>query len=113
MARKIVFYKNYFLDFYESRTEKIKEKIDYILDLIATVERVPEKFLKHLEETDALYEIRIKHGSDIYRVFCCFDEGKLIVLFNGFQKKSNKTPKSEIKKAETIKQEYFNEKWAR
>lgn len=110
MARQIVFYKNYFLDFYEAQTVKVQEKIDYVLDLIATVERVPEKFLKHLEETDAFYEIRVKQGSDIFRIFCCFDEGKLVVLFNGFRKKSNKTPKNEIEKAEAIRQEYFNKK---
>lgn len=78
--------------------------------VIRTVDRIPQKFLKHIESTDGLYEIRIKVGSDIYRVFCCFDEGKIVILFNGFQKKSQKTPKKEIDKALRLKQEYFDKK---
>ena len=74
------------------------------------MDRVPEKFLKHLTGTDGLYEIRIEHKSNIYRLFCCFDEGKLVVLFNGFQKKTQKTPKQEIVKALKIKQDYENKK---
>ena len=61
--------------------------------VIRTVDMIPQKFLKHIESTDGLYEIRIKVASDIYRVFCCFDEGRIVILFNGFQKKSKKTPK--------------------
>ena len=71
---------------------------------------IPQKFFKHIESTEGLYEIRIKVKSDIYRVFCCFDEGQIVILFNGFQKKSQKTPKSEIEKALKLKQEYFREK---
>ena len=70
---------------------------------------MPEDYLKHLEGTDGLYEIRVQIGSDIFRIFCFFDEGKLIVLANGFQKKSQKTPKSEIEKALKIKKEYETE----
>ena len=88
----------------------VQEKIEYVFKVIRTVDRIPEKFLKHIENTDGLYEIRIKVGSDIYRVFCCFDEGKIVILFNGFQKKSKKTPKKEIDKALKLKQEYFNKK---
>ena len=73
-------------------------------------ERVPEKFLKHLEGTKGLYEVRIELGSNIFRIFCCFDKGKIIVLFNGFQKKSNKTPKQEIEQALKLMNEYFNQK---
>jgi phage-related protein len=78
--------------------------------VIKTVDLIPRKFLKHVESTDGLYEIRIKVGSDIYRVFCCFDSGRIVVLFNGFQKKSQKTPKKEIKKALKIKEDYFKNK---
>ena len=60
--------------------------------------------------TNGLYEIRIELGSNIFRIFCCFDEGRLVVLFNGFQKKTQKTPKSEIEKAEKLKAEYFSQK---
>jgi phage-related protein len=110
MIRELVFYKNYFWDFYEQQPEQVQEKIDYVLDLVANMPRVPEKFLKHLEGTDGLYEIRVKISSNIFRIFCFFDEGKLIVLLNGFHKKTDKTPKNELEKAEYLKQDYFNHK---
>jgi phage-related protein len=72
--------------------------------------RIPIKFFRHISGTDGLYEIRVEFESNIYRVFCCFDKGNLVVLFNGFQKKSQKTPKSEIDKALKIKEEYFKGK---
>jgi phage-related protein len=71
---------------------------------------IPAKFFEHLTGTDGLFEIRIEFKSNIYRIFCCFDEGNVVVLFNGFQKKSQKTPKIEIDKAEKLKAEYFEEK---
>ena len=108
--RQIVYYKNYFDEFFNQQTEKVKRKIDEVLFLISIVERVPKKFLDHMSGTDGLYEIRIELGSNIYRIFCCFDEGRVVVLFNGFQKKTQKTPKSEIEKAEKLKVEYFKQK---
>jgi phage-related protein len=108
--RQILYYKNHFEDFFEKQTEKVKDKIDEVLFLISVIERVPKKFLKHIEGTNGLYEIRVGLGSNIYRIFCCFDEGRLVVLFNGFHKKTQKTPKAEIAKAEKLKTEYFNEK---
>ena len=107
--RKLIYFKNYFNDFFNEQTEKVKEKIDYVLFLITVADRIPKKFFEHLTGTDGLYEIRIEFQSNIYRVFCCFDEGKVVVLFNGFQKKSQKTPQSEIEKALKIKDEYFEE----
>ena len=71
---------------------------------------VPEKYFKHLEGTEGLFEIRIKVGSDIFRIFCFFDEGNLVILINGFQKKTEKTPKNEIEKAERLKQKYYEDK---
>lgn len=82
----------------------------WTLKLIEELQQVPETYLKHLEGTDGLYEVRVQHGSDIFRIFCFFDEGKLVVAINGFQKKSQKTPASEIHKALKIKEEYYNEK---
>jgi phage-related protein len=107
MAREIRFYKNYFIEFYIAQDPKVQEKIEYAFNLIKTVDRVPEKFLKHLGGTDGLYEIRIKYRSDIFRIFCCFDEGRIVILFNAFQKKTQKTPKKEIEKGLKLKQEYF------
>lgn len=77
--------------------------------MIEELPRVPETYLKHLENTESLFEIRVQQGNDIFRIFCFFDRGHLIVLANGFQKKTQKTPKQEIKKALLIKQEYENE----
>jgi phage-related protein len=110
MAREIIFFKNYFIDFYISLDSSVQEKIEYVFKIIKTVDLVPQRFLKHIESTDGLYEIRVKTGSGIYRIFCCFDSGKIVVLFNGFQKKSQKTPKREINKALKIKEQYFKNK---
>ena len=90
--------------------DSVREKIGYVFRVIETVDKISEKFLKHIEGSDGLYEIRIESGSNIYRIFCCFDRGNLVVLFNGFQKKTQKTPKQEIELAEKLKSEYFTSK---
>ncbi|MCP4457729.1 MAG: type II toxin-antitoxin system RelE/ParE family toxin [Cytophagales bacterium] len=105
--RQLVFFKHYFKDFYDPLNDKLKDKIDHVLFLVRIAERIPKKFFKHMTGTDGLFEIRIEYRSNIYRVFCCFDEGNLVILFNGFQKKSQKTPNKEIDKALKIKNEYF------
>jgi len=105
--RKIIFHGHYFQDFYLKVNSRVKEKIGYVFRVIKTVDKVSEKFLKHIEGTDGLYEIRVEIGSNIYRIFCCFDKGNLVVLFNAFQKKTQKTPKQEIELAEKLKKEYF------
>jgi len=105
-VRTIVFYENYFEKFFLKQSDKVKAKIIWTLELIEEVQRVPETYLKHLTGTDGLYEIRVKNGSDIFRIFCFFDKGKLIVLANGFQKKTQKTPKKEIIIALKIKEKY-------
>ncbi|MGV3684014.1 MAG: type II toxin-antitoxin system RelE/ParE family toxin [Daejeonella sp.] len=108
--RTVFLYKNHFSDFFHKQRQKVKDKIYWTLKLIETVHQVPGEYLKHLEGTEGLYEIRVKHGNDIFRIFCFFDDGKLIVLANGFQKKSQKTPMSEIQRALKIKKEYEDEK---
>lgn len=108
--RTIIFYKDYFQDFFNLQRDKVKDKIIWTLQLIEEIDRVPETYLKHLENTDGLYEVRVQVASDIFRIFCFFDEGKLIVITNGFQKKTQKTPKKEIERALKIKKDYENEK---
>ena len=71
---------------------------------------VPERFFKNLEGTDGLFEIKIKVGSDIYRIFCFFDKGNLVILLDGFQKKSERIPNNEIEKAEGLKKKYYEDK---
>jgi phage-related protein len=108
--RQIIYFKYYFKDFFDSLSEKVKDKIDYVLFLITVADRIPKKFFQYMEGTDGLFEIRVEFESNIYRIFCCFDEGKLVVLFNGFQKKTQKTPSNELDKALKIKREYFESK---
>ncbi|WP_421894992.1 type II toxin-antitoxin system RelE/ParE family toxin [Marinoscillum sp.] len=105
--RELVFFKDYFKVFFDPLENRVKNKIDQVLFMIRIAERIPSKFFKHLTGTEGLFEIRIDFKGNIYRIFCCFDEGNLVVLFNGFQKKSQKTPKKEIEKALKIKAEYF------
>jgi phage-related protein len=105
--RELVFYRNYFDDFYQQQSPKVRDKIDHIIYLLMHLDRIPEKFLKHIEGQKGLYELRIEAGSNIFRVFCCFDKGRIVVLFNGFQKKSQKTPADEIQLAVRLMKEYF------
>lgn len=90
--------------------QKVKDKIVWTFDLIELIGKVPETYLKYLTGTDKLFEIRVQSGNDIFRIFCFFDDGNLVVLANGFQKKTQKTPKQEIEKALKIKKEYYESK---
>lgn len=106
--RKIIFFRTYFRDFIDSLPKKVQEKVNVVLFTVSVAPRIPIKISQHVSGTDGLFEIRVEFESNIYRIFCCFDKGNIVVLFNGFQKKSQKTPKSEIDKALKIKEEYFN-----
>lgn len=108
--RNTYVYGTAFWKFYNAQTNQVQRKIDWVIGLIRTLKVVPEKFFKHLEGTNGLFEIRIKAGSNIFRIFCFFDESNLVILLNAFQKKSNKIPKNEIKRAEYLRQEYYEEK---
>lgn len=108
--RSVFFFKDYFKKFFDEQGPKVKAKIIWTIRIIEYVDKIPSIYLKHIENTDGLFEIRIQQGSNIFRVFCFFDEGKLVVLANGFQKKTQKTPINEIEKALKIKKEYENEK---
>ena len=92
MKREIMFYKHYFKEFYVAQNEKVRRKIAQMLVWLQTLDRLPVKILKSIEGKKGLYEIRIEFGGDIFRVFCCFDKGSLVILLNGFQKKTQKTP---------------------
>ena len=107
--RQVIAYKNYFLDFYEELNDNVQRKIEWTLNLIRVTPQIPDKYFKHIEGTKGLYEIRVEVSSNIYRIFAFFDKGNLVVLGNGFQKKSQKTPKQEIERALKIMEEYQNE----
>lgn len=89
---------------------EVRKKFNWTLQLISEFDRVPKKYFSHITESSGLFEIRVEVGSNIYRVFSFFDEGNLIILVNGFQKKTQKTPKNEIQLAEELKKQYFDEK---
>ena len=108
--REILWYKNYFTEFYVPLPTGVRSKIKYDLELVRTEENIPVRFFKHLEDVKGLYEIRIEYESNIYRIFCCLDKGKIVVLFNGIQKKSRRTPLKDIQLAARIMKEYFKEK---
>ena len=108
--RELYFFKDYFDNFYESQTDKVKRKVAWTLKIIEQLDRIPEVYLKHLKNTTGLYEIRVQVGSNIFRIFCFFDMGNIVVVGQGFQKKTQKTPKQQIEKAEQIKKEYYESK---
>lgn len=107
MKRNIVTYGKYFIDFYSALDKNVQGKIDYVFELVKTSDFIPKRFFQHLESTDGLFEIRVEFESIIYRIICFFDEGNLVVLVNSFQKKSQKTPKSELDLAKKLKKQYF------
>lgn len=109
-VRKVVFYKGYFTGFFKLQTEKVQRKIIWTIEILEHHDRIPELYFKHLSGTDGLYELRAEQGGNIYRVFCFFDQDQLVILANGFQKKSQKTPVKEIERALKIKKEYEQEK---
>ena len=108
-VRQVIVFKTYFLNFYEDQNESVQKKIEWTLNLIRVMRQVPEKYFKHIGGAKGLYEIRVELGSNIFRIFAFFDKGNVVVLGNGFQKKTQKTPKQEIDKALKIMEEYKNE----
>lgn len=110
--RIIKLFKNYYKEFYVAQTKTVRDKINAVLKLIETQRMIPKKFFRIIEGSDGIYEIRVEIESNIYRIFCCLDSGAVVVLFHGFQKKTQKTPLREIKRAEAIKKEYIKSKEA-
>jgi len=110
IIREIVAYKHYFEEFLVQQPKKVQDKIFKVLEAIETLERIPSNYIKHLEGTKGLYEARIQLGDNIWRVFCFFDKGRLVILLNGFQKKTQKTPKKEIEMALQLMKEYYEGK---
>jgi putative addiction module killer protein len=108
MIREIITYDNYYDDFIATVSPEVKKKVHYVFDLLCTKEVVSKKFVRHIR--DGIYEIKIEYDGNIYRIFFIFDKEKIVVLFNGFQKKTQKTPKSEIQKARKIRKEYYEYK---
>ena len=110
MSRKLSTYGKYFFDFYNKLDDDLQEKLDWVFELVKSVDHIPKKYFQHFENSDGLFEIRIEFESNIYRIFCFFDEGNLVILINAFQKKTQKTPKSELDFAKNLKKQYFIDK---
>ena len=101
-------YKDYFWDFYNPLTQNVKDKVDYVLQIVMSMQRISTKFFKHLQ--DGIYEIRVEAGGNIYRIFSFFDDNKLVILLHGFQKKTQKTANKEIERAKILRREYYDDK---
>lgn len=108
VERLLEVYEDHFWTFYNAQPEKVKEKLDYTLQIVITVRQIPQKFFKHLD--DGLYEIRINVASNIYRIFCFLEADQRVILLNGFQKKTQKIPKKELEKAQRLKAAYYSQK---
>jgi len=111
--REIEYYENYYQEFFDKLNPEVQKKFNWTLQLIATLDRIPEKYFKHMTNTDGIYEVRVEYASNIFRVFSFFDKGNLVILVNGFQKKTQKTPKKELELAEKLKQEYLKKKYGK
>lgn len=109
-VREVITYKEHFDKFFVKQSQKVRDKIIKVLDIIEQIDRIPSTYLKYIEGTNGLFEVRIQLANKIFRIFCFFDGGKLVVLLSGFQKKTQKTPAGEIKKAERLMTEYYEEK---
>lgn len=109
-VREVITYKHYFEEFFSKQPPKVRDKIIKVLDLIEQIERVPVQYLKFIEGTNGLFEVRVQLGSNIFRIFCFFDGYKFVVLLSGFQKKTQKTPAGEIERAVKLMKQYYKEK---
>ena len=109
-VREVITYKGYFDEFFKKQPQKVRDKIIKILDIIEQIDRIPLTYLKYIEGTNGLFEVRVQLGNNIFRIFCFFDGNKLVVLLSGFQKKTQKTPPEEIKRAERLITDYYEEK---
>lgn len=109
-VRNVITYKDYFDNFFKAQTQKVRDKIIKILDIIEQVERIPSTYLKYIEGTNGLFEVRVQLGNNNFRIFCFFDGNKFVILLTGFQKKTQKTPPTEIDRAIKLMNEYYEEK---
>lgn len=80
-------------------------KIRRALDLFKVEDKMPRHFIKFIR--DGVYEFRITYGNNEFRIFFIYDGDTIVVLFNAFKKKTQKTPNNEIEKALKLKEEYY------
>jgi phage-related protein len=112
MHRIIIFYKTLeggcpVKEFLDSLDGKVAQKITWVLSLLEDLDNIPSLYFKKLAGTDGIWECRIKYGSNIYRIFCFMLKDSNVVLTHGFIKKTQRTPKNEIEKAEKYKNDFI------
>lgn len=108
--RQVVFYGDAFEHFLMQQPVRVQDKVYKVIEAIEFMERIPPSFFRSLVGVKGLYEARIRPGSNIWRVFCCFDEGHIVVFLSAFQKKTQKTPRREIERAKLLMEEYYESK---
>lgn len=108
MVREIIAFKDYYRDFMAKLSEKEQMKIRRALLLFSDTERIPSHFIKYIE--DGVYEFRVTYCNNEFRIFFIYDGEKLVILFNAFRKKTQKTPRKEIELAKRLKKEYYEYK---
>lgn len=109
--RRIIAYKNYFAKFIAQLSKQEREKIQRALALFSTEDKIPHHYIKYIR--DGVYEFRVNYGNNEFRIFFVYDGDTLVVLFNSFRKKTQKTPKNEIDKAVKLKEEYYESQRSR
>ncbi len=109
-VREVFYYGNYYLSFFERQNKIVQKKLNWVIGVVSTTQRIPVIFFKHITGTDGLYEIRVESGGNIFRIFCFFEIENKLILLNAFQKKENKTPRNQIALAKKLKNEYEEEK---
>ena len=108
MDRKIFTYGGYFERFMQTLTDQEQQKVKYGLLLLKSQDKVSTRFVRYIR--NGIYELRTLYNGNIFRVFFIFDDGNVVVLFNGFRKKTQKTPQNEIESAINIKESYYADK---
>jgi len=106
-VREVVAYGNHFEAFLLQQPIKVQNKIYKVIEAVEILERVPRNYLKSIKNEPGLFEVRIQLATNIWRVFCFFDEDRLVILLNGFVKKTQKTPRIEIQLATKLMKEYY------
>lgn len=112
MGKIVTFYKTIdgkcpIEDFLNSLPAKAAQKVTWVLNLLEDLDIVPSSYFKKLTGSEGIWECRVQFGSNIYRIFCFFDDRSVVVLTHGFMKKSQKTPRSEIEKAEACRRDFL------
>jgi len=112
MKRTVTFYKTEdgrypVKDFLDSLPGKVAQKVTWVLSLLEDLDIVPSSYFKKLVGSEDIWECRIQFGSNDYRILCFHAGGSVLVLTHGFMKKTQKTPKNEIERAETYRREYL------